>query len=78
MFVATVTAPLRPASATIEASRACCLALRTSCLTPLRRSCWARYSLFSTEMVPTRTGWPALCRSTMSATTALYLASSVR
>ena len=34
MLVATVTAPLRPASATIDASRSCCLALSTSCLTP--------------------------------------------
>ena len=31
MLVATVTAPLRPAAATIAASRACCLALSTSC-----------------------------------------------
>ncbi len=34
MFVATVTAPLRPACATIAASRSWCLALRTSCGTP--------------------------------------------
>jgi hypothetical protein len=56
MFVATVTAPLRPASATIEASRSWCLALSTSCLTPLRRNWSERYSDFSTLTVPTRTG----------------------
>ena len=38
MLVATVTAPLRPALAMIAASRACCLALRTSCGMPLRSS----------------------------------------
>ena len=34
MLVATVTAPLRPASATIAASRSCCFALSTSCGMP--------------------------------------------
>ncbi len=34
MFVAMVTAPLRPAWATISASRLWCLALSTSCLIP--------------------------------------------
>ena len=76
MFVATVTAPLRPAWATIAASRACCLALRTSCRTPRSRSCSDRYSLFSTLVVPTSTGWPASCRSAMSSTTASNLATS--
>ena len=38
MLVAMVTAPLRPAWATISASRSCCLALRTLCLTPFRLS----------------------------------------
>ena len=53
MFVATVTAPLRPASATIEASRSWCLALRTSCLTPALRKAFDSTSDFSTETVPT-------------------------
>ena len=73
MFVATVTAPSRPACATICASRSCCLALRTSCGTPFLRSCADRYSDFSTLTVPTRTGWPFSCRSTMSSTTAVEL-----
>ena len=38
MLVATVTAPLAPANAMIAASCSCCLALRTSCLTPARFS----------------------------------------
>ena len=60
MFVATVTAPLRPAWATIVASRSCCLALSTSCWMPRLLSCCERYSDFSTEVVPTRIGWPLL------------------
>ena len=56
MFVATVTAPLRPACATIDASRACCLALRTSCGTPCFFSLDESSSLFSTLVVPTSTG----------------------
>jgi preprotein translocase subunit SecA len=78
MLVATVTAPLRPASATMLASRSWCLALSTSWGTPWRRSWSERYSDFSTETVPTSTGWPFSWRSTRSATTALYFDSSVR
>jgi hypothetical protein len=78
MFVATVTAFLRPASATMAASRACCLALSTSCLTPRLRSNVESSSLFSTETVPTSTGWPSRCRSTMSSTTASNFADAVR
>ena len=78
MLVATVTAPLRPASATMVASRSCCFALSTSWRMPRFFSCWERYSLFSTDTVPTRTGWPASWRSAMSSTTASYFATSVR
>ena len=78
MLVATVTAPLWPASATIFASSACCLALRTVCGMPRLRSRSERCSDFSTETVPTRIGWPFSWRSAMSSTTASYLASSVR
>ena len=79
MLVATVTAPLWPASATIFASLSCCLALSTVCGTPCAASA-ARTSSsdFSTETVPTSTGWPFSCRSAMSSTTAWYFASSVR
>ena len=79
MFVATVTAPLWPASATIFASLSCCLAFSTVCGMPLRlQQAPESSSDFSTETVPTRTGWPLLCRSAMSSTTASYFASSVR
>ncbi len=78
MFVATVTAPRWPAIATILASSACTLALRTLCGMPCFFSSAPRYSDFSTETVPTRTGWPLACRSAMSAATASYFASSVR
>ncbi len=59
MLVATVTAPLWPASATTLASSACCLALRTVCGTPRFFSSVERCSDFSTETVPTRIGWPS-------------------
>ena len=78
MLVATVTAPLWPATATTFASSACCLALSTECGTPSFFSFWERCSDFSTDTVPTRIGWPFSCRSRMSSTTASYLASSVR
>ena len=77
MLVATVTAPGRPAMATTCASRACCLALRTSCGMPTFCSERDSRSDFSTLVVPTRTGWPLAWRSEMSSTTASYLASSV-
>ena len=58
MFVATVIACRRPAWATIAASRVWYLAFRTvwgmPCLSSSRESC----SDFSTDAVPTRTGWP--------------------
>ncbi len=77
MFVATVTAPLRPALAMIAASRACCFALRTSCGMPLRSSSDDSRSDFATLAVPTSTGWPFSCRSAMSSMTAANFASSV-
>jgi hypothetical protein len=58
MLVATVTAPLRPASATTFASRSCCLALRTVCGDAALEQLAGEHSLFSTETVPTSTGWP--------------------
>ena len=58
MLVATVTAPLWPASATTFASSACCLAFSTECGTPRFFSSPESSSDFSTEVVPTSTGWP--------------------
>jgi hypothetical protein len=58
MLVATVTAWSRPAWVTISASRVCCLALSTSWGTPRLVSMRESFSDFSTEMVPTSTGWP--------------------
>ena len=78
MLVATVTEPSLPAWAMISASLKCCLAFSTSCLMPWRASMVDSFSDFSTEMVPTSTGWPALLRSAMSSATASNLASSVR
>ena len=77
MFVATVTAPLRPAIATTAASRACCLALSTWWGMWRARSIFDRSSDFSTEAVPTRIGCPFLWRSSMSSTIAPSLPSSV-
>ena len=59
MLVATVTAPLRPAMATTAASRACCLAFSTSWGMRRSRSRAESSSLFSTLVVPTKTGCPA-------------------
>src|SRR5439155_953190 len=68
MFVAMVTAPLRPAWAMISASLSCCLALRTLCFTPLRLKKPASRSDFSMEIVPTKTGWPRSWHSLISST----------
>ena len=73
MLVATVTEPRRPACATIAASRAWFFAFSTSCRTPFLASSRERYSLFSTLVVPTSTGWPFSWRSTMSSTTCVEL-----
>ena len=77
MLVATVTAPGRPAWATISASCSWCFALSTWCFTPRRCRSWERYSERSTEVVPTSTGWFLATRSTISSTTAANLASWV-
>ena len=58
MLVEIVTAPLRPACATISASRSWCLAFSTLCRTPCLPSLLASISEVSIEIVPTSTGWP--------------------
>ena len=77
MLVATVTAPGCPAWAMISASRKCCLALRTSWSMPRLSSSRESFSDLSTDTVPTKTGWPAPCRFTMSSTRAENFPSSV-
>ena len=77
MLVATVTAPGRPACATIMASFSWYFALSTSCGIPWRSSIEESSSDFSTLAVPTSTGWPSSTRSPMSSTTALNFAVSV-
>ena len=76
MLVATVTAPLRPACATITASFSWFLAFRTLCGIPRRLISVASSSDFSIETVPTSVGWPASWRSPDSSTTAFHFASS--
>ena len=56
MFVAIVTAPILPASATICASLSCCFAFRTLCLMPLFFRRALNNSDVSMEIVPTNTG----------------------
>ena len=73
MLVAIVTAPLRPASATISASFSWCLALSTLCFIPFFLSISLISSDISIEIVPTRTGWPVSCASATLSTIALYL-----
>ena len=58
MLVAMVTAPARPACATMCASCSWNLALSTLCLMPRLVSRRASFSEFSIEIVPTRHGWP--------------------
>ena len=77
MFVATVTAPLRPAWATTIASRSWFFAFSTLCATPRLFRTFERISDFSIETVPTRTGWPFAFRSMMSSATAFHFASSL-
>ena len=75
MLVAIVTAPGRPASATVSPSRSACsgFALSTVCGMPLAASWEPRCSETSTEIVPTSTGWPFAWRSSISRTTAAHL-----
>ncbi len=60
MFVAIVTAPVRPAWATISASRAACSgkALSSSCLMPRRLSMLLNLIDLSTSVVPIKIGRP--------------------
>ena len=60
MLVAIVTAPLRPAWATISASCSWYFAFRTTCLMPRRFRSLDSRSDFSIETVPTSTGRPRL------------------
>ncbi len=78
MFVAIVIAFGRPASATICASCACCLAFSTLCGRPDCFSMPDSSSEFSIEVVPTRTGWPRSWQSRMSARIASYFSFAVR
>ena len=80
MFVAMVTAPMRPAWATISASRADVLRLGVEQLVldaaPLEH---ARELLdLSTSVVPTRIGRPVSWTSSISSTTASHFSFSVR
>src|SRR6266567_932098 len=59
------------------ACRSWYFAFSTSCGTPWRLSILETISDFSTLVVPTSTGWPARCRSTMSSTHAWNLAWTV-
>ena len=77
MLVEMVTAPLRPAWATISASRSWCLALRTLWGTPRFLRSEATTSLLATETVPTRIGWPLALRSSISSQMALNFSRSV-
>ena len=78
MLVAIVTAPKRPAWATISASRSWYFAFSTTCLIPAFFSRVERCSDFSMEMVPTSTGRPESCSSWISFTTASNFSGSVR
>ena len=73
MLVEMVTASLRPACATISASRSCCLALSTLCRMPRLSSLRESISEVSIEIVPTRIGCPLAWRSMISSTTAVEL-----
>ena len=77
MLVAMVTAPSRPAWATISASRSWYLAFSTSCRTPRFLSSADSRSDFSIDTVPTRIGCPFSLRSRMSSTTASNFSRSV-
>jgi len=78
MLVAMVTAPARPAWATISASRSTFSGLALSRLWGI--ACSASSALnssdFSTLVVPTSTGRPVLCTSAVSRATARHLAVS--
>ena len=78
MFVATVTAPTRPASAMIAASSASRVAFRMRQPIPRAASSSPRRSDDSTLRMPTSTGRPrSWCSCTRSATASNLLASVV-
>ncbi len=77
MLVATVMAPLRPAWATMSASRAWNLALRTECFIPRASSRRPRCSEFSTLVVPTRMGRFVLFRDLVGDGVPLLVAGAV-
>ena len=79
MLVAMVTAPARPAWATISDSRSTFSGLALSRLWGMSCSASSELSssLFSTDVVPTRTGRPFLWISAVSLATARHLADSV-
>src|SRR3954462_11420832 len=76
MLVATVTAPRRPAWATICASRSWFFAFKTLCSIPRRLRTPDKRSDFSIDTVPTSTGWPCSLRARMSSATAFHFSSS--
>ena len=78
MLVATVTAPSRPARATIVASRSMWRALSTLWGIPRSLRTSESCSDFSTLTVPISTGCPRLCRSATLSATASSLARLVR
>ena len=78
MLVAMVTAPMRPACATISASCAWYLAFSTMCLMPRFLSMPESRSDFSIETVPTSAGRPSFWRVMMSSTIAAHFSASVR
>ena len=78
MLVAMVTAPTRPACATMTASRSWCLAFSVSCFMPRLSKSRDSFSEFSMDTVPMRQGCPASWRAWMSSATALNFASTVR
>ncbi len=72
MFVAIVTDPGWPASATIWDSRLCCFAFRTLWPIPRRLSMRESVSETSTFVVPTRTGSSMALSRSISSMSALY------
>ena len=72
IFVAIVTAPASPASATTCASLLCCFAFNTLCGILRWRRVLLINSLTSTDVVPTNVGRPAALFFSTSSITALY------
>ena len=78
MLVAMVTAPGRPACATMCASRSCCFAFSTSCGTSCFFSRPERNSEVSMDVVPTSAGCSRVTQSRMSSMIASNLSFCVR